>query len=105
MTKKHLLNKIDPVKSNIGISGVKTCRNGSQISCNNTEDSNKMKTLITAVLTEYKVRQLKQLNPRIRIPGIDKDIAKESVVEYSVTLNGSLFCSTYVCNLKKFLPL
>ena len=91
-TKKDLLEKVDPFKSNIGISSVKTGRNGSVIiSCNNEGDRDKFESLASTTLPDYKIKQLPTLNPRIRISGIDKDIPEDAVVNYLLYENRFLF--------------
>ncbi|KAJ3660248.1 hypothetical protein Zmor_004704 [Zophobas morio] len=105
-TKELTLSQVDPVKLNLDVACVKPGRNGSIIiSCNDTADSNKIKNLVGKKLTDYNVKNLPSLKPRIRISGIDKDIPDEEVVDYIVGENRSLFSTEYICVLKKYLPL
>ena len=66
------------MKLNISVSSVKACRNGSVIiSCNNTDDSDKIKNLVNDTLKNYNVKRLPSLNPRLRISGINGDISED----------------------------
>jgi hypothetical protein len=103
VTKKDLLVNIDPVKSNIKISKVSDGRDGSVIiTCDNSDDSNKIKEMISNNLPNYTFKQLSTLNPKIRISSIDDSIKQEQLLHYVVNQNKSLFGTNYTCKLIKF---
>lgn len=105
-TKAEILQKANPIVSNISISNVQTSRNGSLVvSCVNEEHSAKFKKIITSNLGDkYDVRNIPTLNPRIRITNMCEQFSDSDLVNYVITQNTACFNENSVCQLVSVRP-
>ena len=92
-TKSDILHNIDPVKSDINISSVKNIKDGGIVlGCSNENELVKFKTLANSKLSErYEVKDLRSVNPRIRVVGMSEKLKDEVLVNYVKYQNKNLF--------------
>ena len=91
-TKSELLQKINPVNSNIQLSKVVNVKNGGiLVSCANITENKKFKRMVESSLSEsYTIREVHGVNPRVRIVGITEKYNEEELLECIIKCNSNL---------------
>lgn len=94
-TKTDILHNIDPVESEINISSVKNIRDGGiVVGCGNETEVVKLKTLANSKLGErYEVKDVKCINPRIRVVGMSEKLEEEVLLNYFKCQNKNILKS------------
>lgn len=105
-TKSELLQKINPVNSNLQFSKVVNVNNGGiLVSCGNKDENDKFKKMVEENLSEsYVVREVNGINPRVRIVGITEKYSEENLLDCVFKCNTGLFSDKSLCNLIKLWP-
>lgn len=105
-TKVDILQNIDPVEKQIMISSVKNIKNGGVVvGCGNVEEVKKFKEIAKDKLSEkYEIRDVKGLNPRIRVVGITEKYADDILVNHIKYQNKYLLDEQFDCIVIKFWP-
>jgi hypothetical protein len=81
-TKSDIINKIDPSKSNVDISGVRSTKNGGLIlKCHDPSEFKKF-ALDNKLVDSYEIKDLKTISPRLRISGVSSDLGKEHIISF-----------------------
>ena len=104
-TKSDIMSKIDPVDSLMLIGKVKSLREGGVLlGC---DDIKRFKQLAKSnkLSSDYDIRDIKTLRPRIRIVGISDCVDEGSVITYLVKQNEYIFNAVDEYKLIKLAPL
>jgi hypothetical protein len=103
-TKSDIINKIDPSKSNVDISGVRSTKNGGLIlKCHDPSEFKKF-ALDNKLLDSYEIKDLKTISPRLRISGVSSDLGKEHIISFLVKQNSSVFSNPSQLKILKYFP-
>lgn len=104
-TKIDIVSNINPVDSNINISKIKNVRNGGiLIGCSNVEGAKNFKKLASQKLSEnYEVKELKNVNPRLKIVGMSEKYSEEQLLLFLKSQN-NVMCENSVCKVLKVWP-
>lgn len=91
-TKETLIKEVSPKEIAVGISQVKSLKNGGvAISCNNKEEISKLKNEVENKLgSRYKVSVPELLKPRIKIVGMSQLLDKEELIDSIIKQNKGL---------------
>lgn len=74
--------------------------------CSTSADNEKLKQIASEKLSsQYNVKILKGINPRIRIAAISDKLSAEEIAEYAVKMNPFFFESSFECNVISVTPL
>lgn len=100
-TKSALLENIDPLELDVHLSQVKDVKNGGVlVGCRNSEENEKFKRIVTEKLSkDYEIRQLRGINPRIRVVGISDKLTGDEVKQYVIKMNSAIFDECSECNV------
>lgn len=92
-TKVDIINSLNPSLPGTTINTVKHLNHGGIIlGCENQGDSTRIKEITEQKLGDkYEIRELKSLNPRIRIVGISQEIDKNRLCEWIMKQNKDIF--------------
>jgi hypothetical protein len=103
-TKSDIINKIDPSKSNVDISGVRSTKNGGLIlKCHDPSEFKKF-ALDNKLVDSYEIKDLKTISPRLRISGVSSDLGKEHIISFLVKQNSSVFSNPSQLKILKYFP-
>lgn len=100
-TKTDIYHNINPINSEIKVSGVKTIRNGGLlIGCSSDEDANKFKQLVSAKLSDkYELKEPNNFNPRVRIVGMADKLDSNEIVQLIQVQNRELIGGKFNCKV------
>lgn len=92
VTKTDLLHCVDPVTSEVGVSGVKHIRGGGiLVSCPTRESAETLSKEVTDKLSDkYTVQEARKLNPRIRVVGLSERHAEDTFLNYLRVQNSKI---------------
>nr|CAI5828984.1 unnamed protein product [Callosobruchus analis] len=95
-TKSVIMQKINPVDSNLHISKIKQVKNGGiLVGCKTSDDNERLRKLAQENLpTGYKVRTVGGVNPRIRITGLSENYSEEVLLNYISKMNRGIIDDT-----------
>lgn len=81
VTKKEVLQKINPAELNIGVNNIKLAKSGNiTIKCSSREDADKLKNMaVTKLKNTYEVEETKLKKPRIKIIGFTESKNEEEL--------------------------
>lgn len=98
VTKSEILRHINPIESEIKISGVKNIRNGGVlIGCNADSDISKFKQLASEKLGDrYEVKNVGNFSPRIRLVGMSDKFSADEILEFVKFQNKTVPTDTFV---------
>lgn len=107
-TKVDLLRSVNPVTSEVEVTGVRHISNGGLVvNCSSSDDASKLSSMARATLAEsYDIREAPKLHPRIRIVGMTERHDSESLINFLKTQNSDLFANgqlslVSIANVKK----
>lgn len=105
-TKCDMLEKIDPINSELQFTKVKTVKNGGMvIGCHSKEESEKLRKMVQEKMSDsYVVRELNGISPRIRIVGMTEKYREDVLINYFLKCNSDLMSHTTNCKLIKLYP-
>jgi hypothetical protein len=105
-TKSDIFQNIDPLERQIQIGRIKNVKNGGVlIAGNSTVDNEKLKKLAVDKLSNaYEVKEVKPLNPRIRVVGMSEKWELEHLTSYLIQINKHLFSIKPECKIINFGP-
>lgn len=103
-TKADIMQRINPVDSNIQLSKVKNVKNGGVvIGCKSLEENARFKKLAVEKLpSTYEVTEARGLNPRIRIVGIREKMDDDELLSIIHSMNNHLINNNSDLKLIKF---
>lgn len=101
-----LLNKVDPLDTNIHLSKVKKIKNGGLlVGCSNREENEKLRQLAAEKLAaDYDIKEVKGIHPRIRVVGFTEKFTAEELVQYAAKMNTHLFADGWECSVLSITP-
>lgn len=102
-TKSDILQNFNPIKSDTNFNKIKHIKDGGLIiSCSSTEQTSKFKKQAEQKLsTNYEIREIKPIHPRIRLVGISGELDPETLREYILKQNCELFSDDSECKIIK----
>lgn len=102
-TKQDIAENIDPAVTQLKISKVKAVNNGGLlIGCKNHEENVRFKQLAEQKLADsYDIKELRGINPRVRIVGFTDTYNEEDLLSIIKKLNGDIFCDDSTCEIVK----
>ena len=78
--KNAIKTNIDPVELEVGISKMKTIKNGLTITCETKEESEKIqKEFESKMGINYEIKHIERKKPKIKIVGIDEELTKDEL--------------------------
>lgn len=103
VTRQAVTENIDPVQSKLELSRVKSLGNGSVlIGCKSSEGNQKFKQLAEQQLADsYEIRELKGINPRVRIVGFTDTYDETDLLSILRQLNKDIFFNDSYCEVVK----
>lgn len=105
-TKVDLLRSVNPVVSEVAVTGVKHISNGGLVvSCSSSDGASRLSHMARAKLSEsYDIKEAPKMHPRIRLVGMTEKHEGESLIDFLKTQNPDLFGSSQI-SLISFGPL
>lgn len=106
LTKSDILQNINPVDTDININKIKHIKDGGLLlSCQSTEEISRFKQMAQEKLSsDYEIRELKGLHPRIRIVGLSEKMDPDTICKFIVKQNNDLFSAVSDCKIIKVWP-
>lgn len=106
ITKSDVLLNINPVKSNLSLSGIKNVKNGGiLIGCDSAEDVSKFKQLASEKLGgKYEIKEVGNFYPRIRIAGMSENFSEDDIAKYIEYQNKDLISKSFQCKVIEVKP-
>ncbi|KAJ8956142.1 hypothetical protein NQ317_014055 [Molorchus minor] len=105
-TKADILNSINPVDNDINISKVKNIKEGGiLVGCSSAEEVSKLRSIAKNKLNQnYEIKDVKNLNYRIRIVGMSDKLEESELLEYLKFQNKHLINEKFDCKVLKLWP-
>lgn len=105
-TKSEIMQKINPLDNNIQINAVRHISNGGVIvGCGNYEEAAKFKELAEKELTNYVVKDIKNVQPRVRVVGLNDKLDEETILQYVLLQNKHILTEHSVVKVIEVKPL
>lgn len=103
-TKTDLLHCVDPVASNVNLSGVRHIRGGGVlVSCPSKESVEKLTKRVSDKLSDkYTVQEARSLHPRIRVVGLSENHSEDTFLKYLKVQNAKIFIEASEVKLVSF---
>lgn len=107
VTKSDILHNINPVQSELNLSGIKNTKNGGVlIGCNKADDISKFKQLASEKLGgKYEIKEVGNFCPRIRVVGMAEKFPEGDLVQYIQFQNKNLVSNNFHCNVMEIKPI
>lgn len=105
-TKTDLYQKLNPVKNKLGLAQVRGIKGGGVVvNCSDSAESNKFKSMaMNKLSTDYTVKEVASLLPRIKLVGLSEKLEKDEFVNCLRVQNKGVI-SDGVCNFVNCKPL
>lgn len=105
-TKSDIKEKINPIESNLKLSKVRNVKNGGiLIGCQTQEDNEKFSKMVQDKLSDsYEIREVRGINPRIRVVGITEKFEDNELLNIIKKSNTGLISSKCDLKLIKYFP-
>lgn len=103
-TRSELFQQMNPVETGVQFTKVKNIKDGGiLIGCKTRDDNEKLKKLAVEKLSSnYEVKEVRGINPRVRVVGISAEIKEEDFIHIITKMNSNLISSD--CKLIKYFP-
>lgn len=106
ITKSDILSNVNPIDNNINISRVRNVKDGGiLVGCSTIEEVSKLRNIAKNKLDQnYDIKDVKNLNPRVRIVGMSEKLEENDVIEYIKFQNKQLTSENFECKVLKLWP-
>lgn len=106
-TREDIMSRVNPADSDLQLSRVRTIKDGGLlIGCSSKADNSKLVSLLQENLpTDYVVKQVNGISPRIRVVGLSASYSDEYITKYLAKCNSGLFLDNSECSVLKTIPL